>query len=157
MKTKKLEDITSKEFLDKALENAKSWCQLNLPNYLQGFQNGFDYSIFRYIIDNKMIGSDMRLDENQQGLVRVSTRKLKWHQKREEHFRKDDKLYGKIRDPVEVDPESIFIHEITEFIVSKTPEVFLYYFSKMEFPHPIAWQIENINRIERGLKKWPYY
>ena len=157
MKTAKLEDITSKEFLDKALENAKSWCQLNLPTCLQGFQNGFDYSIFKYIIDNEMIGADMRLDENKQGLIRVSARKLKWHQKREEHFRKDDKLYGNIREPVEVDPESIFIHEITEFIVSKTPEVFLHYFFKMEFPHPIALQIENINRIERGLKKWPYY
>ena len=151
MKTKKLEDITSKEFLDKALKNAKSWCQLNLPTCLQGFQNGFDYKIFCYIIDNKMIGSDMRLDENQQGLIRVSTRKIKWYKQKEDHF----KAYG-LKEP-ETDPRSMFIHEITEFIVSKTPEVFLHYFPKREFPHPIARQIENINRIERGLKEWPYY
>ena len=170
MKTKKLEDITSKEFLDKSLENAKFWCQLNLPKYFEfedefNYPNAtynynnykFDYSIFRYIIDNEMIGSDMRLDENQQGLVRVSTRKLKWHQKREEYFRKYDKLYGKIREPVEVDPESIFIHEITEFIVCKNPILLLPYFSQRQFPNSIARQIENINRRERGLREWLEY
>lgn len=167
MKTKKLEDITSKEFIDKALKNAKSWCQLNLPEYLKledrfhylniTYKFKFDCSIFRYIIDNKMFGSDMRLDENQQGLVRVSTRKLKWYQKREELFRKYDKLYGKIRKPVEVDPESMFVYAITAFIVWKNPILLLPYFSQRQFTHPIARQIENINRIERGLREWPEY
>ena len=151
MKTKKLEDITSKEFLDKALKNAKLWCQNNLSEYLQDFQNEFDYSTFRYIIDNKMIGATMALDNKKPRLIRVSAEQLKWHKQKEDHF----KAYG-LKAP-ETDPRSMFIHEITEFIVSKTPEIFLYYFSKMEFPHPIARQIENINRIERGLREWPYY
>ena len=125
MKTKKLEDITSKEFLDKALKNAKSWCQLNLPTCLQGFQNGFDYPIFRYIIDNDLVGTVMALDNKKPGLIRVSTKELKWYKQKEDHF----KAYG-LKEP-ETDPRSMFIHEITEFIVSKTPEVFLHYFLKM--------------------------
>lgn len=159
MKTAKLEDITSKEFLDKALKNAKLWCQNNLSKYLQDFQNGVDYGIFCYILDNKMIGSDMRLDENQQGLVRVSTRKLKWHQKREELFRKYDKLYGKIREPVEVDPESTFIHEITEWIILNKLGLLNQpgYISNAIGVHSVSNKIENINRIERGLREWPEY
>lgn len=164
METKKLEDITSKEFLDKALENAKSWCQFNLPEYLKLedrfnylniiYKYKFDCSIFKYIIDNEMIGTigaDMALDDKKPGLIRVSAEKLKWYKQKEDHF----KAYG-LKEP-ETDTMSMFIHEITEFIVSETPEVFLYYFLKREFPHSIARQIENINRIERGLKKWPEY
>ena len=75
----KLEDITSKEFLDQALQNATFWCQFNLPKYLHEFYNGFDYSIFRYIIDNSII-SDMCLDDEEPGLIRVSTNKLRWYQ-----------------------------------------------------------------------------
>lgn len=161
--TQKLEDITSKEYLDTALENAKSWCLSNLPEYLQGFQNGFDYEIFHYIVDNEMIGSDMRLDEEQEGLVRVSTRTLKWYEERENYFRENGMIrWAKIGDEiikiegaVEIDPESMFVHEITEFIANKIPEIFLYYFSKMEFAHSVAYSIENINRRERGLKEWP--
>ena len=153
MKTKKLEDITSKEFLDKALKNAKSWCQLNLPTYLQGFQNRFDYSIFRYIIDNEMFGSDMRLDENQQGLIRVSTRKIKWYKKKEDHF----KAYG-LKEP-ETDPRSMFVHEITEWIILNKLGLLNQpgYISNAIGVHSVANKIENINRIERGLRKWPEY
>ncbi|MBU3941530.1 MAG: hypothetical protein KKF74_01310 [Nanoarchaeota archaeon] len=151
MKTAKLEDITSKEFLNKALENAKSWCQLNLPTCLQGFQNGFDYPTFRYIIDNDLVGTAMALDNKKPGLIRVSAEQLKWYKQKEDHF----KAYG-LKEP-ETDPRSMFVHEITEFIVSKTPEVFLHYFPKREFPHSIARQIENINRRERGLREWLEY
>ena len=112
-----------------------------------------------------MIGSDMRLDEKQEGLILVSTRKLKWYQERECYFKEHGRIrYAKrenerirIDGAVEIDPESMFVHEITEFIVSKTPKVFLYYFSKMEFPHFVAYQIENINRRERRLKDWSEY
>lgn len=158
--TQKLEDITSKEwkeYLDEALENAKSWCLDNLPKYLHGFRNEVDYSIFRYVIDNEMIGPDMRLDEKQSGLIRVSTRKLKWYQEREEYFRKN-KLYSKIRESLEVDLESMFVHEITEFIILSRPDLFKdleTYLSKYLFrAHKIARKIENINRNDRGLKDW---
>ena len=161
--TQNLEDITSKEHLDMALENARSWCSGNLQKYLQGFQNGFDYSIFYYILDNEMIGSDMALDDEQEGLIRVSTDKLKWYQKREDFFRENDMIRWarkegntiQIRGAVEIDPESMFVHEMTEFIISKTPEILLNYLLKMEFPHFVAYRIENINRRERGLKEWP--
>ncbi|MCX6710123.1 MAG: hypothetical protein NTV63_04210 [Candidatus Woesearchaeota archaeon] len=146
--SQKLEDITSKEYLDKTLENAKSWCLNNLPKHLQGFQNGLDYDIFHYVIDNEMIGSDMCLDNKEEGLIRVSTRKLQWYIEREKYFGQ----YGH-KEP-ETDSESMFIHEITEFLVHKIPEVFSHYFSKMEFPHSVARKIENINRRERGLKEW---
>ncbi|MBI2047238.1 hypothetical protein HYT26_03695 [Candidatus Pacearchaeota archaeon] len=160
----KLEDITSKEYLDKALEAAKTWCRVNLSKHIQNFQDKFDYKIFNYAVDNKMVGPDMCLDKQNNGLIRVSTRKLKWYIEREKHF-KDYRMirYAKIADKnikiegyVEIDPESMFVHEITEFIVSKIPEIFFFYFSKMEFPHFLAYQIENINRKERGLKIWPY-
>ncbi len=154
--TKKLEDIISKEYLDRALENAKIWCQENLKRHLQNFKKEIDYNIFQYIIDNELIGLDMCLDEWQEGLIRVSTETLKWYQEREEYYRKDE-FYGKIREPVEVDPESMFVHEIVEFIIYEIPQLFLSYLSKMEFPHSIANQIENINRRERGLKEWPKY
>jgi len=150
----KLEDITSKEYLDETLENAKSWCLDNLLKYFQGFQNGVDYSIFCYVIDNEMIGLDMRLDENQQRLIRVSTRKLKWYQEREGYFRK-----CKIREPVEVDSESMFIHEITEWIILKRLGLLNQpgYVSNAIGAHSVASEIENINRKERGLKDWPEY
>jgi len=151
MITQKYEDITSKEFLDKAIQNAKFWCQENLPKYLLGLYKEFDYSIFHYVIDD-MINSDMRLDKN--GLIRVSRKKLKWYQKREEHFKKN-----KIRESIEVDPESMFVHEITEFILRK-PELFdlTIYLSKYFLRwHEIAREMENINRRERGLREWPKY
>ena len=62
----------------------------------------------------------------------------------------------KIEGAVEIDPESMFVHDITEFIVYKISEILVHYFSKyMEFPHFVAHSIENINRKERGLKGWP--
>ena len=130
----KLEDITSKEFLDQALQNATFWCQFNLPKYLHEFYNGFDYSIFRYIIDNSII-SDMCLDDEEPGLIRVSTNKLRWYQQREDFFKEHPIIrYGKIGSkttriigPIKIDPESGFVHEITEFIYYVIPEVFLYY------------------------------
>jgi hypothetical protein len=155
-------DITSKEFLDKALENAKTWCSKNLPKHIKCFKNGFDYDIFRYLIDNEMI-SDMRLDE-ERGLIRVSTEKLKWHQQREDCFEKHKfpryvqrgNEIIKIKGAVEVDPESMFVHDITESIIYTVPEVLLNYLLKID-PHAVAYQIENINRRERGLKEWPMF
>ena len=163
--TQKLEDITSGEYLEKSLENAKKWCQMHLPKYLRGFQDGFDYESFHYIIDDKMIIPDMCWDNQDKGLIRVSIRKLKWYQEREQHFKKHGMLrYARIGDEririegnAEVDPESMFVHEITEFIVHVVPEVLLQYFSEMKFPHSVAYQIENMNRKERGLKLWPEY
>ena len=159
----KLEDITSKEYLDKALENAKKWCQENLPKYLHNFNDGFDYNIFHYIIDNKMIGPDMCLDDKISGLIRVSTRKLQHFQEREDFFREHGNLrFAKVNEKVieiegsvGVDPESMFIHEITESMFVYYPELLLYYLPKNQFPHDIAYNLENINRLERNLKPWP--
>ena len=148
--SQKLEDITSKEYLDKALESAKSWCSTQLRVHLYGFNNGFDYDIFHYVINNNSscFGSDMCFRDKEEGLIRVSTKKLQWYIEREKHFGR----YG-LKEP-KTDPESMFIHEITEFLVYKIPEIFSHYFSKREFPHSVARKIENINRRERGLKEW---
>lgn len=149
---KKIEDITSKEYLDEVLKNAKSWCKNNLKKFLYNFQNGIDYDIFHYVIDNQMIGSDMRLDNEEHGLIRVSTEKLKWYLKREEFFGKN-----KIREPVEIDPESIFVHEISEWIILNKFRLLNqpgYVTNALGF-HRAAREIENINRMGRNLKKWP--
>lgn len=155
-------DIISKESLDKSLQNAKGWCKSNLPKHLKGFKNGVDYSEFQYIIDNNLIGPDMCLDEKIFGLIRVSTEKLKWYQEREKYYDENKitryaKLEGeviKFEGGVEVDPESMFVHEISEFTIYTVPEVALTCLFSSD-PHKIAYRIENINRKERGLKPWP--
>jgi len=165
MQNNQLEDITSKEFLDTALRNAANWCKGNLHKHLEGFNNGIDYSIFSYVVNNELIGPDMCLDEKKPGLIMVSTDKLFWYKQKEVYFKEIGmRRYALVeRKPVniigavEVDPESMFVHEIVEFILSKDAETFFHYFSKLEFPHDIAYQIENINRLERGLKPWPEY
>ena len=158
IENKKPEDITSRKYLDKSLENAKIWCQNNLQKYLPGFTDEIDYNIFSYMIDNKMIGPDMRLDEKQQGLIRVSTEKIKWLQEREEIYKKDE-LYKMLREPVEVDIESMFVHEITEWIILKKLDLLKFpgYISNAVGAHPFAREMENNNRREHGLKDWPEY
>lgn len=74
-----------------------------------------------------MLGSDMRLDEKQKGLIKVSVRKLRWYQEREVFYNKRG------METAEVDPESMFIHEIAEFISSENPEVLFYYLSRGSF------------------------
>ncbi len=145
------EDITSQEYLGKALENAKSWCMNNLQKYLSGFQNRIDYSIFSYVIDNEMIGYDMRLDDMQSGLIRVSARKIKYFQNREERIRRDELYKHKVRGPVEIDPESMFVHEIAEYVMLQK----LNLFGHFDDIHSLVRSIENINRKERNLKEWP--
>lgn len=158
------EDITSKEYLDKALENAKSWCSKNLSKHLSGLKNSFDCSIFHYVVDNGMVGYDMRLDEEQNELIRVSTEKLKWYLEKEKlieesqiarYVRRHDKVIF-IRGAVEVDPESMFVHEIVEYVIYNEPELLFSYLLNDQSPHFIAYLVENINRTERGLKEWPW-
>jgi len=146
---KLIEDITSKEFLDMAFENSKYWCLNNLPIYFKSDVK-INYDIFKYRIDNEMIGSigsDMCFDES--GQIRVSQKKIKFYQEREKVFEFEP----------ETDPESMFIHEIAEFIINKNHEIMLDYLNEFRFPAPhlIARKIENINRKEKGLREWPYY
>lgn len=138
--------------LDKALENAKEWCKNNLYKYVFKEDN-LDYSIFHYDLENPSIGTDMCFDPDEKGLIHVSTEKLDWYRKREEYY-KNEKY--KPREPIEVDEESMFVHEITEFLIFSRPELLknLDYFL---MAHNRAREIENINRKERGLKDWPEY
>ena len=145
-----IEDIISTKNLDEALSKAKKWCRENLPKYFRDFQQE-KYDIFRYVIDNEMIGYDMRLDTEESGLIRVSTRKIKYYLKREQNYRLN-KILG--REPIEIDPESMFVHEISEFIILNKM-VLLNQPSYRTNVHQVAREIENINRIERNLKKWP--
>ncbi len=162
-----MKEITSKRYLNRALENAKRWCEKRFPEYLE--IKDFDYEIFSYVIDNSIVGTAMLLDREVEGLIRVSTYNLEKLIKREEVYR-NDPLYKKIRKPVEVDPESMFVHEITEEILLQ--EVSLEKFGTREWRflsaniinflcnsgiHQIARTMENINRTERGLSKWPEY
>jgi len=145
----KAEDIMSKEYLDKALENAKSWCSQNFVKHFP-YCNDIDYGIFRYIIDNGGISFDMWLDYREEGLIRVSTEKLKWYLEREEfigrwgftrYARRDDGMIF-IKGAVEVDPESMFVHEIAEYVIHKNPDLYLYCLSKNQSSHFAAHQLK---------------
>ncbi|MBI5148388.1 hypothetical protein HZA33_01785, partial [Candidatus Pacearchaeota archaeon] len=92
-------------------------------------------------------------DSDEKGLIHVSTEKLDWYRKREEYFAKER---CKPREPVEVDEESMFVHEITEFLIFNRIELL----KDLDFfwvAHHKARELENINRKERGLKEWPEY
>lgn len=162
MEALQIEDITSKEYLDNALKNAVSWCSDNLSRYLKGFQDDFDYSIFHYVVDESILGADMCLDDKKKGLVRVSTKKLKKYLEIENiHKTEIWPRYAQkgnesrlIEGAVEIDPESMFVHEMAEHIIYNVPEVLINYFLKKD-PHLVAYEIENINRAERGLELWP--
>lgn len=136
--------------LDTALENAKEWCSKNLHKHVLKEDN-VDYSIFHYDLENPSIGTDMCFDTKEKGLIHVSAEKLDWYRKREEYY-KTEKY--KPRDAVEVDEESMFVHEITEFLILTNLELLknLDYFL---LAHNKASEMENINRKERGLKEWP--
>ncbi len=139
----------TEDYLDSALSNAKKWCSESLSKHLEGYSGGFDFSIFYYIIDNEMI-PDMCLDEEVDGLIRVSLRKIKWYLDREEFFKEHNIPYS------EYDVESTFTHEMIEYLVHKDKSVYLDYIKKfgLTTPHKTALMIENINRKERGLNDW---
>lgn len=126
----------AEEALATSLESARSWCRNSLGRYVRGVTCEFNYDIFRLIIDDEQI-SDMCLDPKEEGLIRVSQKQL-------------DSLKRQ-----EVDPESIFVHEITEFIVDTDPSVYLQNCVPFpKFPHDVACIVENANRKERELKPW---
>jgi hypothetical protein len=98
-----------------------------------------------------MLGEDMGFKIKSgliSGLIDVSTEQLEWLLEREESFKK------RWPNEPEVDPESMFVHEIAEQIIWKRPEVMINYFAQSQKG---AREIENINRKERGLKPWPYH
>ena len=138
------------ENLDSALENAKQWCKNNLQKYILNTEN-VDYSIFRYNIDDYVTICDMWFKDT--GLIYVSTKKIKELRKIERRLAKDK---YRPREPVEVDEESMFVHEIAEFLLSFRPEM-LKNLDDFWTAHNKAREIENINRKERGLKDWPEY
>ena len=157
----KLETRIKESHLDKALESAKAWCSENLPKHLEGFDGKFNYDIFHYTINNEQIGPDMWLDSKKKGQIYVSTDKIKWHKERENAFANNACLVRysrigsklvRITGAVEIDLESMFVHEITESLIHMTPKLFEEHWPD---PHAIAYQIENINRTARGLKPWP--
>ena len=165
-----IEDITSVDFLNNALSDAREWCAENHPLHLKGFEGEFDYSIFNYVIDNTRAGQDMRLDQRHKGLIRVSTSILKWYDgEREAHhaLKSVPKRYGSIIDVLgsvdrrlivgatEIDPQSRFVNQMTEFIIYNNRFVFAHHPYLPNYPHPRAHMIENVNRQERGLELWP--
>ncbi len=161
-------DITSKDFLDEAFSNAGEWCNENHTLYLKGLED-YNYNIFSYAIDNSRAGHDMRLDKMQKGIIRVSTTILNWYKEREAHHAVESvpRRYGRVIDllgsverrqiigATEIDPQSRFINQITEFILYNNRFVFEHYPYPANLPHPQAHMIENANRQERGLNLWP--
>jgi len=139
--------LVSEEVLTKSLESARSWCRNNLGRCVRGVVCKYDYDIFRFIIDNEQI-SDMCLDSKEKGLIRVSQKNLDSLKRRRE-------VLCEMMGMAEVDIESIFVHEIAEFIVNVNTSVYLQNCVPLtRFPHDIACIVENANRKERGLKPW---
>ena len=157
--------ILTPKLLDDSLEEAKTWSKKNLKSYLKGFDGIYDYDKFQYIVDNAQLGHDMFFDIEEKGLIRVSTNQLLWYQDREREFegrgyKRKARIFDEYFDiigGVEVDPQSMFVHEIAEFIFDTNPRVYLNYFSPVVFSHDIAYHLENINRKERNLKLWPQF
>ena len=151
--------LASEEVLTRSLESARSWCRNNLGRYVRGVVCKFNYDIFRFIIDNEQI-SDMCLDPEEEGLIRVSQKQLDFLKRRQEAFCEimgvSRSYEGEmIMEAAEVDLESIFVHEITEFIVDIDISVYLQNCVPLtRFPHDVACIVENANRKERGLKPW---
>ena len=139
--------LASEEVLTRSLESALSWSRNNLGRYVRGVVCKFNYDIFRFIIDNEQM-SDMCLDPIEEGLIRVSQKQLNFLKRRQEAF-------CGMMEGVEVDLESIFVHEIIEFIMNIDTSVYLQNCVPLtRFPHDVACIVENANRKERGLKPW---
>ena len=141
--------VMSESDLDKCLENAKQWCQKNLNKYLPRFMlRDIDYNIFRYEINNELSAS---MSVHPDGLIKVSPRTLGYI------------TSAKFKEK-QIDFESMFIHEIVEWIlIFKHNEknqsllkrfMIRKFYSKLCSPHLTARSIENIKRKEIGLKDW---
>ena len=142
--------LASEEILTRSLESARSWSKNNLGRYVLGVGCKFNYDIFRFIIDNEQM-SDMCLDPKEEGLIHVSQKQLDFLKRRQE-------ASCEMMGAAEVDPESIFVHEITELIVSIDTSVYLQNCTPLtRFPHDVACIVENASRKERGLKPWFHY
>lgn len=142
--------FASEEALAISLESARSWSKNNLGRYVLGVGCKFNYDIFRFIIDNEQM-SDMCLDPKEEGLIHVSQKQLDSLKRRQE-------VFCEMVRTAEVDLESFFVHEITEFIVSIDPSVYLQNCVPFpKFPHDVACIVENANRKERGLKPWIHF
>ena len=129
--------LVSEEVLTKSLESARSWCRNNLGRYVRGVACKYNEQI-----------SDMCLDSKEKGLIRVSQKNLDSLKRRRE-------VLCEMMGMAEVDIESIFVHEIAEFIVNVNTSVYLQNCVPLtRFPHDIACIVENANRKERGLKPW---
>ncbi len=125
---------------------SKEWCRNNLHKEIIGYQS-FELNKFHYIIDNTTDSiADMYFNLKENGLIRVNTGQIKWLIERQEAFPYNP----------EVDLESMFVHEMTEYIAETTPEIIIAYFPLFKFPHMLARDVENINRKQRNLKEWTY-
>lgn len=162
MRSPECQDITSTACLDYSLKNAKNWCKKRLPQYIAGLTKAFDYEKFHYVINDDTMGSDMRFYPDGDGRIEFSQQQLRWLEEREVHM--EEQAWPRriqvgneivlLNGGVEVDPESMFVHEIAEFVIINTPQVLLQYMLRFVTPHEIAREIENVNRTDRSLKPW---
>jgi hypothetical protein len=167
--TQPLEEITSEEYLNRAFEDAKEWCERNLPYHLSGLAMGFDYTIFKHEIaayEQEMASHGMRISDEKKGLIQVSVSKLKHLELREEQFKTNNKTrctrlgYEKtpVKGSVEIDPESMFVREITEFVINRSFLLQFYCVYNLGLSNEeAAYMIENVNRKQRGLKPRPEF
>ena len=155
-----LADITSEEFLAEAFHNAKIWCKVNVHKHLPAITSS-NYDIFEYVFREDMHGT-MEL-QDREPIISVSIDWLLKYQGREKiaeivQYERDALVEDEevlVIGGFEIDPESTFIHEMVEWVVLYNEELFRFFMEESIQPHDVAYYIENINRVERGLKPRP--
>jgi hypothetical protein len=99
-----------------------------------------ELGVFSYVVDDSVAGT-MVPDADRPGLIRVSAKNIRGISKQWPYKSR----------PVEIDPESMFVHEIVEEGIA----VFSGLAPSGDVAHNMARKIENLCREERGLEPWP--
>ncbi len=168
-----IDEYRDMERLNVALRQAIEWCRNNLKDNMDGLDDEFRFDGFlEFIIeiDEDMI-PDVAISDHRECeyKIMVNPKQIEWYISREKKYEEmgmprtvyfDDKCY-QFHGGSKYDLQSVFVHEIVEFVMSMHSEVFRLAVKKYGWgqqfvgvAHFMAWKIENINRIERGLKPW---
>lgn len=148
MEKSTLDDIACRDSIDLCFIEAKDWMRKNAGVCIKGFSSINNCFSF---IDNISYKLDQRTDKNMnmpsyaKPVISVNPKKIREHKQRQ----LDNDYHGP-----ELDIESMFVYEITKYIATRDLDTSLAY-SLYKTPHQIGREVENINRIRRGLKPFP--
>ena len=143
-----IEDIACENNIESAFKSAKDWLNKNAVGIIRGYSPKVSYinlvDEIEYKIDTKTDRA-MCMPNYFNPIIVVNLKKIK--ESYQKHLSKNN--HGP-----EIDITSMFVYEITKYIVTKDIETSLAY-SLYKTPHQIGREVENINRVRRGLKPFP--